>query len=326
MSKQNDWQDKLGLNSQAWQWRKQRWRRAWENFSGKVSGSRKQITYGHKICPECGSLVSREDANCPRCGHALGSWNQHVLQRMATQILPEGKAVTSVLMSLNICIFLFGFVLPSVFHGYLIYLGGMWTHAAQGHVFWYQFFSAGFIHGNLMHIAFNMMACWSLGPALEKEFGSRRFLGVYLVSLLGGTFLRWAWPGAEVPGVGASGAVMGLIGAGITYGHLAGYPTLRDLLLSWVRNMVLFSIIMEIAGRAGGGVRLDHLAHIGGFLAGAGMGALVARDRLMQAKGRWKQAFQLWGWGGLALSLAALASITAAFQAVFALMRLAGQG
>src|SRR5574341_492177 len=71
-----------------------------------------------------------------------------------------------------------------------------------------------FLHGNLMHILFNMGALWFWGPRLEAAFGRARFAVLYLGAGIAGSLLSFGWHlligGA---GVGASGAIMGVLGA-----------------------------------------------------------------------------------------------------------------
>jgi len=78
---------------------------------------------------------------------------------------------------------------------------------------WWQLVTAMFTHVDLMHIAFNMLALWFLGPQLEAVVGRARFLTLYLLSgLMGSAFVYWLTP-VFTPTVGASGAIFGLMGA-----------------------------------------------------------------------------------------------------------------
>jgi len=80
-----------------------------------------------------------------------------------------------------------------------------------------------FLHANLLHISFNMIGLYLLGPDVEQALGSRRFLGFYLLSgLLGGLgflYVSYGLQGNVHPCVGASGAIFGLLG-----GIVALYP------------------------------------------------------------------------------------------------------
>lgn len=77
---------------------------------------------------------------------------------------------------------------------------------------WWRIISSAFLHGSLMHIAFNMYALWILGNSLEEGVGKLRFSLIYLAGLLGGSFAVLAFDFAQ-PTLGASGAVLGSAGA-----------------------------------------------------------------------------------------------------------------
>jgi len=78
---------------------------------------------------------------------------------------------------------------------------------------YWQLLTSMFTHVSLLHIGFNMMALWFLGPQLEAAIGRARFLSLYLLSgLLGSAFVYWLSP-VHGSTVGASGAIFGLMGA-----------------------------------------------------------------------------------------------------------------
>ena len=71
-----------------------------------------------------------------------------------------------------------------------------------------------FLHGGFWHIFFNMLVLWMFGTVLEREWGSREFLKYYLLTGIGGG-LSYALFNihSDVPTVGASGAIYGLLAA-----------------------------------------------------------------------------------------------------------------
>ena len=85
----------------------------------------------------------------------------------------------------------------------------------------WQLLTYGFLHGNLMHIAFNMFALWMFGQDLERLWGPRRFLTYFLVCVVGAGFVQLlvaGWQGGRYPTVGASGGVFGILLAfGLTF-------------------------------------------------------------------------------------------------------------
>ena len=77
---------------------------------------------------------------------------------------------------------------------------------------WWRIVTGGFLHAGLIHIGFNMYVLFILGSLLEPGIGTPRFLAVYFVSLLGGSFGALLLSPNELT-VGASGAIFGLMSA-----------------------------------------------------------------------------------------------------------------
>ena len=78
---------------------------------------------------------------------------------------------------------------------------------------WWQLLTSAFTHVDPLHLGFNMLALWFLGPQLEQAIGRTRFLALYLLSaLVGSAFVFW-FSDPESTTIGASGAVFGLMGA-----------------------------------------------------------------------------------------------------------------
>ncbi|HET9496470.1 MAG TPA: rhomboid family intramembrane serine protease [Chloroflexia bacterium] len=159
---------------------------------------------------------------------------------------------------------------------------------------WWRLITATFLHSPeiILHIVFNGYALFMIGIDLESLFGRARFVAIYAVSALGGSVASFAFspafgraPGggiAEVTGVGASGAIFGLIGA------LAVYFGLHRAMFGKMGQAQFWNIIIVIALNIfigfSGFFPIDNSAHIGGLLAGAITGfILVPRYRL----GRW---------------------------------------
>jgi len=121
-----------------------------------------------------------------------------------------------------------------------------------------------FLHGGIGHIFFNMLALYFFGPRVEARLGSRRFLGLYLVSGVVGGLLSFTSPMIGV--IGASGAVYGVMFA---YAHY--WP--RDVVHIWgvlpveVRWLVVgVTVLSLVSGFGGAGDGIAHFAHLGGFL------------------------------------------------------------
>jgi membrane associated rhomboid family serine protease len=130
---------------------------------------------------------------------------------------------------------------------------------------WYRIVSGGFLHGSLLHIAFNMYFVYFLGQLLEPALGRLRFGVLYFVSLLGGS-LGALLLDFDKPVVGASGAAFGLLAAGILAMRARGMdPMQSGLGLTLVLNLGITFLIPNIS--IGG--------HIGGLVAGGIAGFLL---------------------------------------------------
>jgi membrane associated rhomboid family serine protease len=136
---------------------------------------------------------------------------------------------------------------------------------ADGEV--YRLLTSGFLHAGLFHLLVNMYSLWILGTLLEPTIGRIQYLLIYFVSLLAGSFgALLVTPHA--PTVGASGAIFGLMGAGVIVLRHRGISPLQSGLPLWIGINLVFSF--AVPGISVGG-------HIGGLIGGA-LAALVLFD------------------------------------------------
>jgi len=114
-----------------------------------------------------------------------------------------------------------------------------------------------FLHGGLIHFAFNAMALLQLGPLIEQEYGTERFAFQYLACGIVGNLVSQGL--GRSPTVGASGALFGLMGVLLVYGYRRGgaYGAgLRRTMMAWLVPNLLISFI-------GRGI-IDWRCHLGG--------------------------------------------------------------
>jgi membrane associated rhomboid family serine protease len=128
---------------------------------------------------------------------------------------------------------------------------------ADGEV--YRLLTAGFLHSGLFHLLVNMFSLWVLGTMLEPGIGRLRFVLIYLVSLLAGSFGALIVTPHAVT-VGASGAIFGLLGAGVVILRNRGIDPMQSGLPLWIGINLVFSF--AVPGISIGG-------HIGGLIGGA---------------------------------------------------------
>ena len=138
-------------------------------------------------------------------------------------------------------------------------------------------FTSMFMHAGWLHLGGNMLYLWIFGDNVEDRFGHVKFLVFYLLCGLGATFAQLMFSlGSDIPNLGASGAIAGVLGSYIlmfpkgTIRVLQGQRVVQApalLVIGFWIVLQLFSGIGSIASTADtGGVA--YMAHIGGFVAG----------------------------------------------------------
>lgn len=138
---------------------------------------------------------------------------------------------------------------------------------------WWRLHVSTFLHAGVWHLLLNMYGLWILGKLVEQMFGSVRFLVVYTLAGLGGAAASLVF-GPDGISVGASGAVLGVLGAAIAELGLRR----RDYHEAWRRavfgNLVFLAIAQIVIGWAY--PQIDQSAHVGGLVAGAAAAAALA--------------------------------------------------
>lgn len=125
----------------------------------------------------------------------------------------------------------------------------------------YRFITSAFLHGNLMHVFFNMYALFNIGGLIEKVLGKKSFLVIYFFSAFSSSFLSYSFnPSVSV---GASGAVFGLLGALVVL-SLLGNENINKGLLYNILIIIAINLVIGFAGRN----IIDNFGHIGGLIGG----------------------------------------------------------
>lgn len=159
----------------------------------------------------------------------------------------------------------------------------------------YRLATAGFVHFGLIHLAFNMVILYRFGEMLEPALGPVRFTGLYLASLLTGSFGALLLSPHAFTG-GASGAVFGLVAAAAIGLHQRGINVWQ----SGVGGLIVVNLVITflIPGISIGG-------HLGGLLGGIICGAVLLRPSRPRNAGLWPDVLVpiVVGAGGFALAL-----------------------
>ena len=233
---------------------------------------------GSIVCPSCGNLVGVNDERCYSCGRwNPGMWGfAPLLRRLGndfgfTTVVMGGCAALYVLTLLASggqigMSGLFSLLSPSSQSLFLFGASGAMPVFVFGR--WWTILSAGWLHGNLLHIIFNLMWVRQLGPATGQLYGASRLVIIYTIGGAMG-FLLSSIAGVLLPGIpiiggasftiGASAPIFGLLGALVRYGHRTGGSLVRGQAWSWALSLFVFGLIMP---------GVDNWAHAGGFVGG----------------------------------------------------------
>ncbi len=130
---------------------------------------------------------------------------------------------------------------------------------------WWRLLTSAFLHLQVLHIAFNMIALYALGPPLERLVGQTRLVAIYLTTAMAGSVTVVWLADPRIPTLGASGAVFGIFGAAIVLMRSRGYDITAWLVLLAINLVITFTL-----------PNISWQAHVGGLLAGALIGAVLA--------------------------------------------------
>lgn len=275
-----------------WQMRAERLKRMFGGMFGK--GERRP-----QLCPACGALVGISATRCHVCGanlrFGLAAWSKGL-----SEFFGGHAPVTTALLILNVIVFA-AEIMGTMHAGKMGGLSILWGMDVEtlyrlgacygpaifvGHE-WYRLVTAMFLHGGLIHIGFNMIVLLDIGPMVEEVYGSARYLFLYLVMGIAGYVLSAL---AGHFSVGASGAILGIIGLLIAITTKRGGTQMKELrsrLISWVVTIFALGFLV-------GGLRTDNWAHFGGLAAGFLLGKVFA-DRLPEPGRERTHAYAL-GW------------------------------
>src|SRR5688500_12725295 len=241
---------------------------------------------GSILCPSCGKLTGAADEQCFHCGRkSPGMWGLTSVLGDLGRTLPFEKIVVGgcgfLFMAMLAAMAMSG-EMPRLFAGFQILPPGnevLLRFGSSGafpvFVFerWWTVLSAGWLHGDLIHIGFNLYWVRMLAPATAELYGASRMIVIYTFATIVGflvsstvgwwvyiehhmTWLSRIGLGGAPLTVGASASILGLLGAAVCYGHRTGaYSTSR---FAWQYAMYTLAFGFSMP-------RGDHWAHSGGF-------------------------------------------------------------
>jgi rhomboid protease GluP len=236
---------------------------------------------GSVVCASCGSLVGVNDDVCYSCGRRNpGLWGFGRSLRELGNDLGFVKIVLFGCVGLYVAtLFLtlslgeplgmggiFSILSPST--RALVAFGASGVTPVFGMDRWWSVLSAGWLHGGVLHLVFNMMMVRQLGPPTADIYGAARMVIVYtmggVVGFLVSSLAGYVMPPLPIIGggaftIGASAPIFGLLGALMYYSRRGGSSLVRSAVMGYVMSAVIFGILMP---------GIDNWAHAGGFLGG----------------------------------------------------------
>jgi rhomboid protease GluP len=259
------------------------WQRLKKVFAASLGAQESTPSSTVRMCPHCRALIDRDAKVCPLCGETTGPARARGGSSTPGRIMgviPIPTTASSVMIVANLALYAISWYMTQNTEATQLYgappMGGI-----DGHVLmrlgekapeiilenqWWRLVTAMFLHAGLLHIGMNMWCLVDLGPEVESLFGTTKFIVLYLVTGVVGYLLSLWWHPFGVS-VGASGAVMGLIGiligASFHHGHLG--KQYRSQLWKWVIYIAIFGLISNT----------DNFAHFGGLASGLVLGYLV---------------------------------------------------
>jgi rhomboid protease GluP len=253
------------------------------------------------MCPSCGTLVGATASRCHQCGASV-NFSLAAASRSLYGLFPSESPVTYFVLLLNGLMFAVslmvtmrvkpGFnLMGGIDGGVLIRLGGRQAILILRGQLW-RLVMPIFLHGSLIHIGMNSWVLMDIGRQVEEVYGSARYFFLYIATGILSFVVSTVWSifayGGMGVGIGASGALMGLIGLmlAITTRRGGAYMQMvRSQLIRWIVYIAVFGIFV-------GGV--DNAAHFGGLAAGYLLGRVFADREPVSAQER-QRAYAL-GW------------------------------
>jgi rhomboid protease GluP len=282
------------------------WQASMESFKNSLRGffGGNKEAPRPRMCPACGNLVGISATRCPNCGTSL-NFSLAAAGRGVSGIFGSNTPATTMILIVNLLMFAVSLVssiqagaglsLTGGIDGQILNrLGAVNPPAIFYGQQWFRLVTAMFLHASILHIGFNMWVLWDIGPVIEEIYGSARYLFIYTVTGIAGFVLSFLH---NTFTVGASGAIMGLIGVMLAVTTIRGGAAMRAQ-----RNRLIFFIVIIFAQGLYRDLHVDNWAHFGGLAAGFALGRIFA-DR-QPARGTETTRAYLLGWIAAAILVA----------------------
>ena len=236
-------------------------------------------------------VQKREVLKSDRSSEPLAKILEFLLKKKEEPKVPWYKRlrcgkVTGILIGLNILAFLVCLIVATALGAgffrnivemnpqILYWMGAKHNNAIIFHGEYYRLVTSMFLHGGIMHLLFNMYALYILGDFIEKVYGAKKYLAIYFVSgIVASIFSLYFSP---VMGVGASGAIFGLLGAALVF----AYNEKDRIGKALVTNIIVIILLNVFIGLSMSNI--DISARFGGFIAGAILGLFFHNYKIIR--------------------------------------------
>jgi len=179
--------------------------------------------------------------------------------------MPPLPPVTKALMLICTAVFVLQMLLPMLPLSQLL---ALWP-LDSGRFWPWQLVSYGFLHGDMLHLFFNMFGLYMFGSELERLWGTRRYIHMLLASVIAAALVQLVFNlvmGSRAPTVGASGALFGLLlSFGMLFPNRIIMPLFPPIPMKARTFVMVFGGIELLFGLLGSG-GVAHFAHLGGML------------------------------------------------------------
>jgi rhomboid protease GluP len=258
------------------------WQRLKKVFSSSLATPESAQSSSVRMCPHCRALIDRDAKMCPLCGEATGPARARGSSSTPGRIMgviPIPTTASSVMIAANLALYAISWYMTQnsveaqlygappmggISGDVLLRLGAKAPYILAGQ--WWRLVTAMFLHAGLFHIGMNMWCLMDLGPQVESLFSTTKFTVFYLVTGIVGFVVSLVLSPYGMS-VGASGAVLGLIGiligASFHHGHMG--KAFRSQLWMWVVYIAIFGLLFHA----------DNAAHFGGLVSGLVLGYAV---------------------------------------------------
>jgi rhomboid protease GluP len=256
------------------------WQRLKKALSSVGGGERPTHGSSNRMCPNCRALISRSESVCPFCGvnvkAAARARRSSETPGKLLGFIPIPSTATAAIALVDVVLYAVSWYLTQSSGGsstmggissqVLIRLGAKAPYILLGQ--YWRLVTAIFLHAGLLHIGLNLWVLIDIGPEVESLFGSAKFMVMYLVTGVLGFLISFWWQPFGIS-IGASGALMGLIGIliGASFHHGRMGKEYRSMLWKWVIYILIFGLLPFFA--------IDNAAHIGGLATGLVLGYFV---------------------------------------------------